>query len=75
MGDQVQSFVPVTAKELQRLARQIERDAILRRKLLAKVADLEASIRSARRLFAQLVERVALDGATAPTPDRGEDVP
>lgn len=51
-----------TAKELQRLARRMERDAVLRRKLLKRVAELEHSIREARRLFTQLVAAIDVGG-------------
>ncbi len=51
-----------TAKELQRLARRMERDAMLRRKLLKRVAELEHSIREARRLFTQLVASIDVGG-------------
>jgi len=50
----------ITSKELQRLARGMERDAALRRKLLKRVDELEGSIRAARRLFQQLVDTLGL---------------
>lgn len=55
-----------TAKELQRLARRMERDAILRRKLLKRVGELEHSIREARRLFTQLVASIDVGGDLPP---------
>jgi len=61
----------VSSRELQRLARRMERDAALRRKLLKRVAELEGSIRQARRLFDQLVASV---GASVDVPP-GDQAP
>jgi hypothetical protein len=77
MGAPGESSPPreVTARELQKLARRIERDAALRRKLLVKVGELEASIREAKRLFRQLVEQLGVEQLAGDSASRGEDVP
>jgi hypothetical protein len=51
----------VSTAELLKLARRIERHAAQRRKLLAKVGELEGSIREARRMFRQLAESLGVD--------------
>ncbi len=53
--------VEVSSRELLKLARRIERQSAQRRKFLAKVAELEGSIREARRLFRQLAEALGVD--------------
>ena len=47
-----------SSKELLRLARSIERLGVQRRKFLARVVELEARIREARRLFNQLAQSI-----------------
>lgn len=77
MGQVEQGQPPreVTARELQKLARRIERDALLRRKLLVRVGELEHSIKEAKRLFRQLVEQLGVEPFVDGAAPRGEDVP
>jgi len=48
-----------TNRELLALARRIERYGVQRRKLLARVTELEGSIRECKRLFQQLAASIA----------------
>lgn len=48
-----------TSRELLSQARRIERYGVQRRKLLAKVEELDGRIREAKRLFRQLTELIA----------------
>lgn len=48
----------VTSRELLKFGRRVERLSVQRRKLLAKVAELDASIREAKRMFRQLSDLI-----------------
>jgi hypothetical protein len=61
MGENEVPPTEVTSRELLKLARRIERSSAQRRKLLVKVAELEGSIREARRLFRQLAESLGVE--------------
>jgi len=65
----------VTSRELFKLARRVERDKLLRRKLLVKVSELDARIREARRLFRQLADQLGVDLAVGEPVEPGSDVP
>lgn len=65
----------VSARELLKLGRKVERLGVMRRRYLARVEELEGSIREARRLFRQLSEALMLPAAVDERTARGEDVP
>lgn len=65
----------VSARELLKLGRRVERLSVLRRRYLAKLDELEGSIREARRLFRQLSDALMVPASVDERTARGEDVP
>jgi hypothetical protein len=61
-----------SSSELLRLARGIERSMVQRRKLLARVVQLESDIRTAKRLFRQLADSIGVELEGPVVPERDE---
>ncbi len=65
----------VSARELLKLGRRVERLSVQRRRLFAKLEELDGSIREARRLFRQLSDALMVPTSVDERAARGEDVP
>lgn len=61
-----------TSSELLTLARRIERFSVMRRKYLAKVAELETNIRTLKSLHRQLAETLGRFEEPASMAEQGE---